>query len=64
MCVKNDFIFKILAILKQQVHLLNEEQRGPTLEAVVSRMKTVRGAICVTQRQKQEQQQNDLQTLV
>jgi hypothetical protein len=46
------------------VHLLNEEQRGPTLEAVVSRMKTVRGAICVTQRQKQEQHQSDSQTMV
>jgi hypothetical protein len=41
---------------------LNEEERGPTLEAVVSRMKTVQGAIGVTQRQKQDQ--SDPETLV
>ena len=46
------------------MHLLNEEQRGPTLEAVVSRMKTVQGAIGVTQRQQQGPHQSDSQTLV
>jgi len=46
------------------VHLLNEEQRGPTLEAVVSRMKTVQGAIGGRQWQKQKQHQSDSQTLV
>ncbi|XP_021940008.1 probable ATP-dependent DNA helicase HFM1 isoform X2 [Zootermopsis nevadensis] len=50
--------------LINEVHLLNEEQRGPMLEAVVSRMKTVRGAICVTQRQTQEQHHSDSQTTV
>jgi superfamily II helicase len=57
-------MFNILVFLSPQVHLLNEEQRGPTLEAVVSRMKTVQGAIGVTQRQKQEHYQSDSQTMV
>jgi hypothetical protein len=37
-----------------QVHLLNEEERGPTLEAVVSRMKTIQGAIGAAERQSQD----------
>ncbi|XP_071446219.1 probable ATP-dependent DNA helicase HFM1 [Hetaerina americana] len=32
-------------ILIDEVHLLNDETRGPTMEAVVSRMKTVQGTI-------------------
>ncbi|XP_046390762.1 probable ATP-dependent DNA helicase HFM1 isoform X2 [Ischnura elegans] len=32
-------------IMIDEVHLLNDESRGPTMEAVVSRMKTVQGTI-------------------
>lgn len=36
------FIMSIDLLLIDEVHLLNEPKRGPTVEAVVSRMKTIR----------------------
>lgn len=35
-------ITSVNLFLIDEVHLLNEDQRGPTLEVIVSRMKTVR----------------------
>ena len=34
--------------LIDEVHQLNDEQRGPTMEAIVSRMKTIRAATVVS----------------
>lgn len=36
-----------------QVHLLNDESRGPTMEAVISRMKTVKTVECRASHQKE-----------
>lgn len=32
-----------------QIHQLNDETRGPTVEAIVSRMKTIRSSLAATQ---------------
>lgn len=36
-----DFVETIKLFLIDEIHLVNEDQRGPILEAVVSRMKTI-----------------------
>ena len=38
-------IGRVGLLLLDEVHLLNDEQRGPTLESMVSRMQTIRGSI-------------------
>lgn len=38
-----DFINAVKLVLIDEVHLLNDEKRGPVLEAIVSRMKTFSG---------------------
>lgn len=35
------FVDGISLFLVDEIHLLNEQKRGPTLEAVISRMKTI-----------------------
>ncbi|XP_017783444.1 PREDICTED: probable ATP-dependent DNA helicase HFM1 [Nicrophorus vespilloides] len=36
-----NFVRKVVLFMIDEVHLLNDESRGPTLEAIVSRMKTI-----------------------
>ena len=38
----SDLVSAVSLVLIDEVHVLSDEGRGPTLEAVVSRMKTVR----------------------
>lgn len=47
-----DFVETIKLFLIDEIHLVNEDQRGPILEAVVSRMKTI--CICSRGRPKIE----------
>ncbi|PSN45754.1 hypothetical protein C0J52_13790 [Blattella germanica] len=45
---------KVKLFLIDEVHLLNEEKRGPALEVVVSRMKTIQEVITANNKQNQE----------
>lgn len=49
---KLDYTFKFFHI-SNQVHLLNDESRGPSMEAVISRMKTVKTAQSRARNQKE-----------